>query len=323
MTRTLPGADIRGYYTQLGINIPGWASTEAAIRCFADPDRHERGDRDPSMSINLIHGAYHCHACGAKGGAYDAALQLGLTPRTAIELMIAHGITTARHSTSARQPTSPSRRTRVPCPAPSSVSRGPVAPRLTATDRDVAHYHQRLCRRTDIRRQLARTRGWTNAAIDDLQLGLDNGRITIPVRDEHDQLIALLRYQPGAGTAKMRAATGSRRALYPHPAALAPGPVLLVEGEPDRIAAHSAGLPAIAIPGVDAWQKEWAPLFTRYRVTLVFDCDAQGRAAAQRIASDLAEVSQVRVLDLDPTRSDGYDLNDFLLDGRRSKLVWQ
>lgn len=324
MTRTLPGADIRGYYTELGIAIPGWAKTEAAVRCFADPDRHERADRDPSMSINLRHGAYHCHGCGARGGAYDAALTLGHTPRTAIELMIAYGLTDLRDATNRQRVAWRPRRSRARRPVPFSVSRGSAPQRLTATDRDAAHYHQRLRRRADIRRRLARTRGWTEAAIDELQLGLDTGRITIPVRDEHDQLVALLRYRPGAPD-KLRAATGSRRVLYPHPSTLPPGPVLLVEGEPDRIAAHSAGLRAIAIPGVDGWQQDWAVLLVDHQqVVIVVDCDPQGRAAAHRIADDLDDQQIAhRILDLAPERSDGYDLTDWLKEHpstRRTRL---
>jgi hypothetical protein len=53
MTQTLACADIRGYYAALGIQIPGWARTEASIRCFAGADAHQRGDRDPSCSVNL------------------------------------------------------------------------------------------------------------------------------------------------------------------------------------------------------------------------------------------------------------------------------
>lgn len=85
MTHTLPGADIRGYYTALGMDLPSWARTEASVRCFADPDAHNRGDRDPSCSVNLEHGAWHCHGCAAKGGAFDGydltdfVLKLGST----------------------------------------------------------------------------------------------------------------------------------------------------------------------------------------------------------------------------------------------------
>ena len=91
-TLTLPGADIRGYYQQLGIQLPERARLEAPVRCFADPAAHRREDRDPSCSVNVVNGAWQCHGCGARGGAYDAAIAKGHTPRSAIDLMIAHGL---------------------------------------------------------------------------------------------------------------------------------------------------------------------------------------------------------------------------------------
>ena len=95
-TLTLPGADIRGYYRQLGIELPERARVEASVRCFADPGSHRREDHDPSCSINVINGAWKCHGCGTDGGPYDAALAKHHTPRSAIDLMIAHGLTDRR-----------------------------------------------------------------------------------------------------------------------------------------------------------------------------------------------------------------------------------
>jgi hypothetical protein len=96
VTGTLPGADVRGFYRALGIELPGWAEREAPVGCFADPGAHAHGDRDPSCSVNLESGAWHCWGCGAAGGAYDAALARGRQPREAIDLMIAHGLATRR-----------------------------------------------------------------------------------------------------------------------------------------------------------------------------------------------------------------------------------
>ena len=95
-TLTLPGADIRGYYQRLGIHLPAQARLEASVRCFADPGAHRREDRNPSCSVNMVSGAWKCHACGARGGAYDAAWRTGYTPRAAIDLMIAYGLTERR-----------------------------------------------------------------------------------------------------------------------------------------------------------------------------------------------------------------------------------
>jgi hypothetical protein len=93
VSSTPPGAQVRGFYLALGIELPEWAKPETPAGCFADPDAHAHGDRDPSCSVNVERGAWHCWGCGAAGGAYDAALVRGLSPRDAIDLMIAHGLT--------------------------------------------------------------------------------------------------------------------------------------------------------------------------------------------------------------------------------------
>lgn len=87
------------------------------------------------------------------------------------------------------------------------------------------------------------------------------------------------------------------------------------------IAARSQGLPAIAVPGVDAWRPEWARLLTGRDVTIVMDCDLQGRRAADRIANDLRSHADALVLDL-AERDDGYDITDWLLAGKHKELIW-
>ena len=317
MTHTLARADIRSYYAKLGVRLPDWARTEASVPCFIDPDAHQRQDRDPSMSVNLKHGAYHCNGCGAKGGAYDAATALGHNPRAAIQLMIDYGLTN-------RRPQGAGRRAR---PRPTAAHPGSIHPRpvvtrprrLKVSEADVQRWHLQLLARVDVLRRLAATRGWCGLTVRQLQLGLDHGWITIPVRDQHQELISLLRYTPdhAPGEPKVRAATGSHRALYPHPAGQALRDLLLVEGEPDAIAARSRGLPAIAIPGVNGWQAAWAPLFSGRTVTIAFDADAQGRACARTVAHDLAaHAANLVVIDLAPARTDGYDLTDWLMNHR-------
>jgi hypothetical protein len=96
VTGTLPGADVRGFYQALGIELPGWSRREASVACFSRPDAHAHGDRDPSCSVNVETGAWRCWGCGAAGGAYDAALACGRDPRGAIELMITHGLAIRR-----------------------------------------------------------------------------------------------------------------------------------------------------------------------------------------------------------------------------------
>jgi Toprim-like len=128
-----------------------------------------------------------------------------------------------------------------------------------------------------------------------------------------------VRYMPGAsnGQIKALAVKGSTRDLWPDPATIT-GPVIyVVEGEPDAVTAAHIGLPAVGVPGAAKWRPEWGERIAagRARVVVITDADEPGRNAAQKWAAAIAEHCQdVRVLDLGPGRSDGYDLGDFATD---------
>jgi DNA primase len=313
-TRTLPGADIRGFYQRLGIQLPERPCFEASVRCFANPGAHRREDRDPSCSVNLVSGAWKCHACGADGGAYDAAWRKGYTPRAAIDLMIAYGLTERRtRLQTARELLNASVRPSQ-AHARSRARQGlDERPALGVTEQDIARWQTALSRRPSLLATLARERGWRYQTIRALELGHDCGRITIPIRDARGELQGLLRYKP-AGRPKMLAELGSRIGLIPHPTAETSQRILLVEGPPDMIAARSRGLPAIAVPGDHAWGSTWGDLLAGRHVTIVMDADTQGRAAALRISTDLAPHGHPRIVELAPLRDDGYDLTDWLRD---------
>ena len=318
MTVLLAG-DIRGFYESLGLALPERGGHEAAVRCFASPDSHQHGDRSPSASISLVNGAWCCHGCGARGGAYDAALAFGHTPRGAIELMITHGLIERR---SVRDSPSPAR---TPSRAADPNPQRRLAPErrhLEATDADIARWQSSLLRRPSLILRLAQEREWRYGVIRELEVGLDtSGRLTIPIRTATSDLQGVLRYQPWRTHGpKMLAVRGTRLGLIPHPSRESAAHVALVEGPADMIAARSNGVAAIAVSGTYAWRAEWASLFAGRRVTVVMDCDRPGREAASRIASDLSSSSDVRVLDLDPARDDGYDLTDALLNRTHSSL---
>jgi len=323
---TLPGADIRGYYAALGIELPAWSQDQASVRCFADPESHSHGDRNPSCSISLTTGAWKCHGCGASGGAYDAALARGHTPRTAMQLKITHGLTEPR-SVPTRAPGPSSARQLRPgqrvAPAPQVLA---ARSRFTIAERDIQRWQQALARRRALLTALSHERGWSYQTMRELELGLDQlcQRITIPIRAHDGQLQGLLRYDhsPHRRGPKMRAAPGTRLGLIPHPAS-APGPdVLLCEGPADMLAARAAHLPAIAIPSATAWRTEWTQQLQRHNVTITMDADAPGRHAARTIAQDLAGAGiPVHVVDLAPLKDDGYDLSDWLVEHHHTPVT--
>jgi hypothetical protein len=320
MTWTLPGADIHGYYAALGIELPpAMGRTDVPVRCVFDPAAHQRADHKPSLSISLVNGAYCCHGCGAKGGARDAAEHFGHSIRSARQLLARYGLAQPLDS-DARPPARTAYRAPVvdSRPAPTAQPRR----RLNVSERQLQRWHLQLLGRVDVLERLHATRGWSGAAVRQLQLGLDRDQIMIPVRQHGGGLVALLRYRPNPqpGQNKIRALAGSRRALFPHPADERSRHLLLVEGEPDAIAARSHGLPAIALPGVDGWRAAWAPLFAGKAVTVVMDADRHGRACARQVADDLAEhATAIEVVDLAPDRADGYDLTDWLMANRHQR----
>ena len=303
-----PASDIRSLYAELGVLLPDWAQCNATVRCFANPDAHAHADRNPSCSVSLEHGAWQCWCCGAHGGAYDAALALGRTPASAMELLIRHGLAEARPVT--EMPAAPS----AVQPRPALLASPPMRAELAASDRDVTRWHDALFApsRSAYRDALCRERLWSRHVLRELQLGYADERITIPIRTATGELRGVLRYHPRGRRPKMLAVTGTRLGLIPHPSREPSRCVVLVEGPPDMIAARSRGWPAIAVPGDHAWRQLWARLLAGRQVTVVMDCDAAGRAAADRILADLDGICDARTVDLDPSRTDGFDLTDFL-----------
>jgi hypothetical protein len=313
------GGDVRGFYAALGIELPGWAHTEAPVRCFVDPDAHARQDRDASCSVSLESGAFNCHGCGAHGGPYDAAVARDRSPRDAIELMIAFGLTERRRpGTCASRAGQVTSRPLEQRPAPT--------PALAIAADDVEAWAQRLQRSPALIKRLERERGWSRRALIDLDVGFDGERITVPiwhVREagrsgyQRAELQGLLRLRLNrAQQPKVIAARGSRLGLVPLRAWTRERRVLLVEGPSDMLAARSAGLPAIAVPGANAWRSEWACQLDGRAVVVAMDCDRAGRQAAARIVADLGRRGiPAGNLDLAPDRADGYDLSDWLRDG--------
>jgi 5S rRNA maturation endonuclease (ribonuclease M5) len=311
--------NVTAFYASIGIELPARATLNATVRCFAQPDAHRHGDSSPSCSVSLASGAWNCHGCGARGGAYDAALTTGHTPRSAMELLITHSLAEPRAAdyrpTDRQAKHAPLARKANRAPAPAAVTP------LTADEDDIASWAAMLDDNGRLTRRLALERAWGIRVIRQLQIGFDGARITIPVRDVHGALRGVLRYAPfGPRDPKMLDLPGSRLGLIPHPVRIAQKYVVLVEGPPDMIAARSCGLAAIAVPGTSAWQPAWAEQLIGKQVTLVMDCDPPGRAAAAKIAASLSAAGiRVDVVDLAPGRSDGYDLTDRILERRRQR----
>ena len=329
MNAAQPGPDVHRFYAALGVPLPGWAHTEAPVRCFADPDAHAPHDQRPSCSVNVDSGAFNCQGCGAHGGAYDAALAVGRSPREAIDLMIAHGLADRRPRAGRASDSTRSYAAAARTEAPSHIdfpaagpSNRPAGSSLSYSGEDVRRWARALRDNDGLLNRLRGERGWYPDTLRQWGIGFDGKRITVPITDQRGALQAVLKLRVDAWqTPKVLASAGSRLGLIPHPD-LSAGPVVLVEGPSDMLAARSAGLPAIAVPGTHAWRAEWAGALAGRDVTVVMDADRPGREAAVRIAADLGRHgTRAAIVDLDPGRDDGYDLSDWLRAGNNPDRI--
>jgi hypothetical protein len=249
--------------------------------CFANPDTHVHGDRDPSCSVNLESGAWHCWGCGA----YDAALACGRQPREAIDLMVARRLTTRRIGAPLdRRPSPPARQKMQVAERPSGA---PDRAQLDGDEEELEEARGRLAALVWPPRVLRgeQARVWSRGTLLELGCGWEHGRVTIPIRNRDGELRGILRYAPSHDHApKVLAVRGTRLGLIPHPRTESSTWVVLVEGLPDMISARSQGLPAVAVPGDDAWEAEWARLFAgRYvSVDLTVTEPGEGRRRGSR-----------------------------------------
>ena len=93
--------------------------------------------------------------------------------------------------------------------------------------------------------------------------------------------------------------------------------VFVVAGEWDMLLLRQYGFLAVTGTGGETtlpWKRDGALLRDRH-VIVIYDCDDAGRKGARKFAQAATEEGalSVRVIDLDPTREDGYDVADFLL----------
>lgn len=184
-----------------------------------------------------------------------------------------------------------------------------------------SHYHEELLATQVVLDRLFEMRGWSEEAIRALKLGFDGKLITFPVQDANGSFVGLRRYQPSQdlrvwdGQPVMTTEPGSKLDLFPPPEMVDEGDELLflLEGEPDVVSAHTLGLAAVGLPGLDTWRRSWRTRFRGRRVCIVFDCEDLSRTRAQRVADDLKGIAaDLRVFDLAPRTGDGFDLSDMI-----------
>jgi hypothetical protein len=290
--RSAAGGQVIEFFAELGIVLPNRPGLEAAVSCFANPSAHNRDDRSPSCSVNLITGLWHCQGCGAQGNAYQAA-QLFRNDRDAALLAQRYGLyKTVEKVEKVRLP----------------------------TERKVKEWKVALRNNPMILRRLWEVKAWTPYAIVRLGLGWDGERITFTIRNAKLKIVGIVRYLPG-GSPKSLALPGSKRLLFPPPEIVhRRHRLFVVEGEGDAVALWGLGLKAVAVPGAGSWKRDWTARLYGRKVTVLTDADRQGRGLGERIGQDLPSAE---VVDVEPGREDGWDAGNLVHEASREGGIWQ
>jgi hypothetical protein len=113
----------------------------------------------------------------------------------------------------------------------------------------------------------------------------------------------------------------TRRVLYRLPELAGAAVVHVAEGEPCADALAHLGFVATTSPmGAGKWRPEYADQLARARRVIVWaDADEPGRQHARTIADSLAgRVDEVRIVELDRDRQDGYDVADLIYTASRN-----
>lgn len=266
----------------------GWkyeprGAQEVVLRCPVHDDSH------PSVSLNVQKNVWKCQACGAKGDIVSLICHIGKAERKTVLLDMS-----TRYDLSV---------TRV----------------IKSTT--VERYHQQIWDAGPLLQAL-RDRGITDDLIRSARLGYHNGRITIPIHDERDQVINVRMYLPGApGHIKMRNTRGfSKLAMY-LPRQVEYNSVWICGGELKALLASSIlnaeGIGAVAMTGGEgAWDHAFTPRFKDKIVYICMDVDAAGNGAARKVAAQVSyAASSVRIvrIPLDTVKYPTGDINDWVV----------
>lgn len=249
-------------------------------------------DDKPSMSVNVEKGVFFCHACGAKGG---------------VDYLLTKKIPYQQHII--RWELSQLKTTKI------------------ADDFPLERMHHNLLKNAELLDYLGDKRCWTPEAIQDLKIGYDGSRVTIPVFTLFGDLANVRAYKvncpPGEYKTINLAGFGKARLWGLDALQNGDDPVYLTEGEPDAIAARSLGLRSCTgTAGAGKFAGDWAQLLGGRSVVVAYDADEAGRAGAQKLLAALSRpAKEVRNLELSAYLTSGKDLTDYLCqDHQRTDL---
>lgn len=202
--------------------------------------------------------------------------------------------------------------------------------------RSVEHYRKQLEVSEEGRLAISylKARGITKETADSFLLGVvvdplpesghdfQTGRLAIPYLTQTGIVQVRFRAIPYDGipgnpepSPKMKSEAGAGSTIYNSRALLGSTTIYVCEGEFDTMSAVQAGLPAVGIPGANAWQSVYARALKWRNVVILADNDdhGEGMKFAEKVQAD---TRGARIVLMDK----GHDVNSFMTEYGESAL---
>ncbi len=290
-TKILNTINFKAEYEALGLNIVKKTGDSYQARC----PFHE--DTEPSFSFFEESGHWKCFAQCGHGSFSDFAMRVLNKEYKEVILYYA-----AKFGIETPKPSLP-----------------PINPNIAEK------YHQALMDARDkLEWLITGKRGFTRETIERFQIGWNGKRYSFPVRDEHKELVNIRLYDPAATESnKMTSYTagshryGEARLYGLDTMADLPEttPVIICEGEADRLVLEQCGFAAITgTAGAGTFKEAWKSHFRDRNVYICFDNDEPGRKGAKSVAIALyGSAASIRIITLPDTVGDKGDITDYFI----------
>lgn len=192
---------------------------------------------------------------------------------------------------------------------------------LTVNIREVEAHHQLLLKDQEMLRYVHETRGLTQDTIYKYKLGMESGRLWIPIRGT-GEIYHNVRRHSITGKTKFGKTIGygigyNRVRLWPAES-LNADTIWICEGELDCLVLLQLGFSAVTgTGGAGSWKPEWVKSFVGKRVRIVYDVDAAGLEGSRKVAESLIPFAKEVKMIMLPCTPPNKDITDFVVKERK------
>jgi len=265
----------------------------------------KEGHKTPSFGFNPVTGSWRCHGCGKSGGAADFLGE----------------ITISGYNSENKQHLAESL-DMLGKKVPEMKSRKKVKKR-SDTSGQLPDHEQIEKWRIDLGGNSAAmtmaidSRMWSKPVMDELNIGIQmvmgGFRFTIPVTIS-GEIVNVRKYNTEMSPKIMGIRGHNGTNFFPEKA-LDEKKVYIVEGEPDCLAARSAGLNAMTFTGGAGNVPADIHRIKDHQVVIIYDSDDAGIKGAKRVSQAILKYTrQVKILDITRSSSTANDITDAILD---------